>query len=64
MKNPKGPRSANCSIPELLFSSEDMLHSLFPMFKIIKNELCEFFMFLISGGVIAKTKIINLSVQC
>jgi len=62
-KNPKDPWSANCSIPELLFSSGDMFHSSFTMFKIVKNELCEFFIFLISGGVTAKTKTINLPVQ-
>jgi len=58
--NPDDPWSANCAIPEMLFSTHDKFHQAIPNLKIIKNELCECFIFPLSGGVIAKTKTINL----
>lgn len=58
--DPADPWSANCAIPELLFSYPDKFHSVFPELKIIKNELCECLIFPLSGGVIAKTKMVNL----
>lgn len=52
--NPSDPWSANCSIPKLLFK-EEMFAKQFPQYNIIKNEKNECFLFLLSGGVIAKT---------
>ena len=58
--DPKDPWSANCAIPELLFEQADQFHSKFPSLQIIKNEKNEGFIFPLSGGVIAKTKIPEL----
>lgn len=52
--------SANCAIPNLLFDDEDKFRQKIPYFKIISNKYCEFFIFLNSGGVIAKTFYIPL----
>ncbi len=52
--------SANCAIPNLLFDDEDELNEKASYFQIIKNKHCEFFIFLNSGGVIAKTFYIPL----
>ena len=57
-KNIFAPNSiwdANNATPNLLFRDENMFHSHFPQYSIIKNELCEFFIFLNSGGVVQKT---------
>jgi SAM-dependent methyltransferase len=53
--------SANCAIPNLLFDDEKKFVENFPYFLIEKKSFSEFFMFLNSGGVIAKTKYIPLS---
>ena len=53
------PWSANCSIPKLLFSDTKRFESNTGL-KIILNELNEFLIFPLSGGVIAKTKTINI----
>jgi len=60
--DPEDPWSANVAIPELLFSNPSVFHSSFPHLKILKNQLCECLIFLISGGVTAKVKTINLPV--
>lgn len=52
--------SANCAIPEILFNNENKFHKTFPFFKIIKNDLNECLIFPLSGGVISKTKMIEL----
>lgn len=52
---PSDPWSANCSIPKLLFFDEERFAERFPMFKVLKREKNECFLFLLSGGVIAKT---------
>ena len=54
------PWSANCAVPELLFSSRDKFEENFNELSIIKNELCEFLIMSLSGGVISKTKMIQL----
>ena len=54
------PWSANCSIPKLLFKNEELFHKCIPNFKILKNEVNEFLIFPLSGGVISKAKTINL----
>ena len=53
--NPKGKCIANNATASLLFRKEDAFHSYFPQYKIIKNELSEFFVFLNSGGSEQKT---------
>lgn len=57
--DPSDPWSANCSIPKLLFFGKNMRSGVFgqqfPQFRIIKKTRNECFLFLLSGGVIAKT---------
>ncbi len=52
--------SANCAIPNLLFDNKKQFESKVPTFNIIHTSYSEFFMFLNSGGVIAKTFFIPL----
>ncbi|MEM9738418.1 MAG: class I SAM-dependent methyltransferase [Pseudomonadota bacterium] len=54
------PWSANCAVPELLFEDETAFEARVDGFKIIHNRLCECLLFPLSGGVIAKTRTINL----
>jgi SAM-dependent methyltransferase len=58
--DPRDPWSANCAIPELLFKDVAKFESNHPEYRVIHHELRECFIFLISGGVIAKTKTIQL----
>ena len=58
--DPSDPWSANCAIPELLFSKPTVFEKVFPSFKVTRNRLVEFAIFPLSGGVIAKTKTIPL----
>lgn len=58
--DPRDPWSANCAIPQILFDDPQKFESHFKDLKIIKNELTEFSIFPLSGGVIAKTKTIPL----
>lgn len=51
------PWSANCAVPELLFSKPEKFAETFTQLKIERNELCEGFIFPLSGGVTAKTGI-------
>ena len=53
------PWSANCAIPELLFQNKGLFETKMP-FDIIKNSLNEFLLLPLSGGVIAKSKTIEL----
>jgi len=55
------PWSANCSVPKRLFSSHMNFESVFPDWRVIHDRKVEFFQFLNSGGVIAKTFYIPLS---
>ncbi|MEX2164802.1 MAG: class I SAM-dependent methyltransferase [Sulfuricaulis sp.] len=57
--DPSDPWSANCAIPELLFSDELAFENEIPGFRFLKNELNESLLFPLSGGVIAKTRIIQ-----
>ena len=50
--NPKSPWDANNATPYLLFNDENKFYSNFPQYKIIKNELSEFLIFINSGGVV------------
>lgn len=58
--NPADPWSANAAIPELLFRDHDVFHEHFPSLEIVHHRPCEFLIFLLSGGVTAKTFTINL----
>ena len=49
------PWSANNAISYLLFNNEEKFQSYFPNYKIIKNKLSEFMIFLNSGGVVNNT---------
>ncbi len=57
--NPSDPWSANCAIPNLLFDDRQKFERNF-QFKIIHHKYTEFLIFPLSGGVIAKTKTVNL----
>ena len=52
--------SANCAVPEMLFFDDSRFEDAFASFKVTKNELCECFLFPLSGGVTAKTKVPQL----
>lgn len=58
--NPDDLWSANCAIPNLLFDNIKKFQSKISDFKIIHQSYSEFFNFLNSGGVIAKTAFIPL----
>ena len=54
--DPHDPWSANCSIPKLLFFNEKTpFDDVFAGYNIVKKSRNECFLFLLSGGVIAKT---------
>jgi len=52
--------SANCAIPNLLFDDKNKFESKVSEFKIVRSSFSELFLFLNSGGVIAKTFYIPL----
>lgn len=54
------PWAANVAIAKLVFSDEKKFKKKFPSLKIIENSLAEFFIFALSGGVVAKTLKIEL----
>lgn len=58
--DPIDPWSANCAIPELIFEQPDKFRETFPELKLVKNTLNESLIFPLSGGVIAKSKMIKL----
>jgi hypothetical protein len=60
--DPSDPWSANCAIPQLLFSNPKQFETQVPQFSIALNEVCECFIFPLSGGVIAKTKMVELPI--
>ena len=49
------PWSGNAAIANVLFSDPMKFETSFPQYKIRRNELCEFLVFILSGGVTAKT---------
>lgn len=63
VNDPSDLWSANCAIPEMLFNDALEFENFFPEFKIERNELCECFIFPISGGVISKRKVPKLSMR-
>ena len=58
--DPHDAWSANCAIPELLFKNTARFEKEFAGVKVILNELTEFLVFPLSGGVIAKSPTLNL----
>ena len=58
--DPNDPWSANCAIPELLFENKRAFEGNIKELKVERNEFCEFLIFILSGGVIAKIRTINL----
>jgi SAM-dependent methyltransferase len=52
--------SANCAVPEMLFSDSTAFEHTFTNFKIESNELCECLIFPLSGGVISKAPVPEL----
>ena len=48
------PWKSNNAVAQLLFKNEFNFHLHFPQYKILKNELSEFFIFLNSGGVVSE----------
>ncbi len=53
--SPHSPWDANNASPKMIFGNESKFHYYFPKYKIIKNELSEFLVFLNSGGVLQNT---------
>ncbi len=60
--DPEDLWSANCAIPNLLFDDAAKFHTQVPQFQIVMQSYSEFFNFINSGGVIAKTFSIPLPV--
>lgn len=54
------PLSANCAIPQLLFADSAVFEQRVPGFEVVRNELCELFLWLASGGVNAKVRTVPL----
>ena len=52
--------SANCAVPELLFTDATRFEQTFTDMKVEVNELCECLIFPLSGGVISKTRMPEL----
>jgi SAM-dependent methyltransferase len=52
--------SANCAVPEMLFTDTTRFEQNFPSLRIEVNELCECLLFPLSGGVISKTRVPEL----
>lgn len=58
--DPRDPWSANCAIPELLFEDNTKFESKIPEFRILRNDVNECLLFPLSGGVISKTRTVQL----
>lgn len=60
--DPRDPWGANCAIPQLLWRDRARFEREVPWFRIQRYELNECLIFPLSGGVIAKTRTVNLPV--
>jgi SAM-dependent methyltransferase len=58
---PSDPWSANCSIPKILFDSQEKFERTYPNWQVVHDKKVEFLQFLNSGGVVAKTHYFPLS---
>lgn len=61
--DPADPWSANCAIPQMLFEDVDKFCRAIPYYRVVRNELSEFLLFPLSGGVIAKSPTINMPLR-
>ena len=59
--NSNNPWEANTAIAKLLFNDENKFNRYFPEYKIIRNDLSEFFIFFNSGGVYNEVMYIPLN---
>lgn len=62
--DPNNLWTANCAVSNLLFDDKDLFYDKVDYFKIIKDERCEFLMFINSGGVNSKIFYIPLPSIC
>lgn len=60
VNDPSDLWSANCAVPEMLFESAPEFERVFSGLKVIRNEMGEFLLFPLSGGVISKTPVPEL----
>jgi SAM-dependent methyltransferase len=60
VNDPSDLWSANCAVPEMLFSDTEKFENFFPGLTVEINDLYECFIFPLSGGVISKKKIPKL----
>jgi SAM-dependent methyltransferase len=60
INNPEDPWSANCAVAALIFDQPERFHQEVSNLRIIHDKYVEFFIFLLSGGVTAKTFTIPL----
>lgn len=58
--DPRDLWSANCAIPRLLFDNRTGFEAKRPEFTVTHAKFTEFLLFPLSGGVIAKTRTVNL----
>lgn len=58
--DPRDPWSANCAIPQLLFRDEAAFRRHLPGLEVVRNELNECFVFLVSGGVVVQARTVEL----
>ena len=58
--DPRDLWSANCEIPDLLFSDAMEFERNVSDFRVLRNELCKGLIFPLSGGIVSKTKMIQL----
>lgn len=58
--DPRDLWSANCAMVNLLFDDEAAFERQFPALEVERQEPCEFFIFPLSGGVIAKSPTVPL----
>ena len=56
----KDPWASNAALAKLVFSDQKKFENKFTNLKILENSFSEFFIFMLSGGIVAKTFTINL----
>jgi SAM-dependent methyltransferase len=61
--DPRDAWSANCSIPKLLFRDSTVFEEKYPNWRVTEIKNKEFFLFLNSGGVVAKTIYLPLPIR-
>ncbi len=61
ISNSNNPWISNTAIASMLFKNKKKFNNNFPQYKIVKNELTEFFTFLNSGGVNSSFKFFSFN---